>query len=229
MKESSNDPYSCDEPPSPLNEAWAAKRRAANAIKQLSELLVTSSPATEQILAIADRIETEALKIAESPRIYGCTNWSKSGEHGTYERVSSELNPLNGMSNPVAPPINCWAIGDRAYGTCECSWTYEGPPNSVHGGVIASIFDQFLGMTQWLTGQQGMTAQLNTRYHKPTPLNTPLTMEAWVALTKKRKTSVHGEIYADGERTASCEALFITPKMGMGAAQIGIRIIDDGS
>jgi len=205
-------PFASEEITPAISDEWVAKRRVADAIKQLTEALVTSSPDIEQMHAIAEKLESTAADFRDSPRIYGRSAWAVSGEHGNYAQISHELNPLTGWSNPIAPPINMWIDGDIARGTCQCNWAYEGPPSSVHGGMIAAIFDQFLGMTQVLGGQPGMTGYLHVNYHKPTPLNTNLTLEGRLAKVEGRKTITSGEMYANGVKTASCEGLFVQPK-----------------
>ncbi len=68
--------------------------------------------------------------------------------------------------------------GDKAYGTVNCGYAYEGPPGHIHGGHVAAIFDQFLGMAQLVGKNPGMTGTLTMRYLRPTPLNTDLDLEA---------------------------------------------------
>jgi thioesterase superfamily protein len=213
-------PFASEEITPPFNEEWQAKRRVAAAIKRLTEVMVTSSPDTEQMHAIAEQLESTAEEFSAATRIYGRIDWAISAEHGSYGQISHELNPLAGQSNPVAPPINSWIEGDRAYGTCQCGWAYEGPPGSVHGGMVAAILDQFLGMAQLLGGQPGMTGSLNLRYHNRTPLHTELKLEAWLIKTAGRKTVMRGEMYADGVLTASCEGLFIQPKGGLKSLRV---------
>jgi acyl-coenzyme A thioesterase PaaI-like protein len=198
-----------------FNEEWEAKRRAAAAIKQLTEALITSSPDTVQLHDIAQTLEATAALFTESPRIYSRSAWAASGDHGNYGQVSHELNPLAGWSNPIAPPLNSWIDGDRARATCQCGWAYEGPPGSVHGGIVAAIFDQFLGMAQTLGGQPGMTGYLHVNYHNRTPLNTELKLEGMLVKIEGRKTTMRGEMTADGVMTASCEGLFVQPRGGM--------------
>ena len=208
-------PFASEEITPPFNDEWVAKRRVANAIKQLTEVLVTSTPDTEKMHAIAEQLETTATEFAKSPRIYGRMDWSTSGEHGSFGQISHELNPMAGWSNPLAPPINSWVEGNIARATCECGWAYEGPPGSVHGGFVAAIFDQFLGMAQMLGGQPGMTGYLHIDYHNRTPLNTPLTLEGKLIKVERRKTIMRGEMFADGIMTASAEGLFVQPKGGI--------------
>jgi hypothetical protein len=212
---SSPNPFASEEITPPFNDEWLAKRRVADTIKKLTEALVTSTPSIDEMHAIADKLELAAEGFATAPRIYGRWKWAESGEHGSFGEISHELNPLAGWSNPIAPPVNGWIDGDRAYASCECGWSYEGPPGSVHGGIVAAIFDQFLGMAQLLTGQPGMTGYLNTRYHNRTPLNTELKLEGWVEKIEGRKNIIRGEMYADGVLTASSEGLFVQPRGGM--------------
>lgn len=209
-------PFASEEITPPFSAEWNAKRRVAQAIQELTDVLVTSTPDIAEIDNIAEALEATARRFADSPRIYGRLDWAASGEHGSFGQISHELNPLSGVSNPLSPPVNGWIDGDRAYATCTCGWAYEGPPGSVHGGYVAAIFDQFLGMAQVIGGQPGMTGYLHVNYHNRTPLNTELTMEGWLIKTEGRKTIMRGEMYADGEMTASCEGLFVQPKGGMG-------------
>lgn len=208
-------PFASEDITPAFNDEWVAKRRVANAIKQLTEVLVTSTPNIEKMDAIAEQLEITAAEFAESPRIYGRADWAASGEHGSFGQVSHELNPMAGWSNPIAPPINSWIEDDKAFATCRCGWAYEGPPGSVHGGFVASIFDQFLGMAQMLGGQPGMTGYLHVNYHNRTPLNTELRLEGVLVKVEGRKTIMRGEMFADGIMTASAEGLFVQPRGGM--------------
>ena len=210
-----DNPFASEEITPPFSDEWAAKRRVADAIRQLTEVLVTSSPDIEKMHAIAAQLEVTAVDFRTSPRIFGRSEWAATGEHGSFGQVSHELNPMAGWSNPIAPPVTSWIDGDLARATCQCGWAYEGPPGSVHGGFVASIFDQFLGMAQILGGQPGMTGYLHVNYHNRTPLNTELTLEGRLLKVERRKTIMRGEMYADGVMTASAEGLFVQPKGGM--------------
>ena len=94
-------PFAAEAITPPFNDEWQAKRRVANAIKELTEVLVTSSPGIGKMHAIAEQLETTAKDFRESPRIFGRFDWAASGEHGSFGQVSHELNPLAGLSNPL--------------------------------------------------------------------------------------------------------------------------------
>ncbi|GAB5452348.1 MAG: hypothetical protein Hals2KO_26760 [Halioglobus sp.] len=210
-----NNPFASEEITPPFNDEWEAKRRVSDALKQLTEVLVTSCPSIEKMHEIAAQLETTAHEFSQSPRIFGRRNWATSGEHGSYGQISHELNPLAGLSNPLAPPVNMWFEGEIAHARCTCGWAYEGPPGSVHGGIVSAIFDQFLGMAQLLGKQPGMTGYLHVNYHNRTPLNTELKLVGEYVRVEGRKTVIRGEMFADDVMTASAEALFVQPRGGM--------------
>lgn len=215
MSDQELNPFASEEISPAISAEWDAKRRVSQALKDLTELLVTSAPAIEELNAIADGLEETAKAFGQQPRYFGRRALVEHGGHGSFGQIMHETNPIGGFSNPLAPPINMWFEGDRAYGSAQMGWAYEGPPGSVHGGFVAAVFDQFMGMAQLLGKQPGMTGTLTTRYHKPTPLNIELRLEAWMLRTEGRKTIMRAEMRADEVLTASCEGLFVRPTSGI--------------
>jgi len=122
-------------------------------------------------------------------------------------------SPVSGKRNPIAPPIRLWKQDLEVYGEAFFSPTYAGPPDSVHGGIIAAVFDEVLSMANVVTGRAGFTGTLTIRYHHKTPLNTPI--ELWGINERQdgRKQVSRGEMRVNGQVTASAEGLFIcTPE-----------------
>lgn len=118
-------------------------------------------------------------------------------------------SPVSGRHNPIAPPMRMWRDGDEVRGEATFSATYAGPPDSVHGGIISAVFDELLSMGNVVRGTAGYTGTLTVRYHRKTPLNTPI--ELWAANEKidGRKLQCRAEMRVDGQVTASAEGLFI--------------------
>ena len=102
-----------------------------------------------------------------------------------------------------------WRDGEQVRGEAVFSPTYAGPPDSVHGGIIAAVFDEILSMANVISGNAGFTGTLTVRYHRKTPLDTPI--ELWGINERQdgRKQFSRGEMRANGEVTASAEGLFI--------------------
>jgi acyl-coenzyme A thioesterase PaaI-like protein len=103
-----------------------------------------------------------------------------------------------------------WKEGYEVHGEATFSPTYAGPPDSVHGGIIAAVFDEVLSMANVITGKAGFTGTLTIKYHRKTPLNTPI--ELWGANVRQdgRKQHSRAEMRVNGEVTASAEGLFIS-------------------
>ncbi|MEH6567909.1 MAG: hotdog fold domain-containing protein [Halioglobus sp.] len=210
-------PFASEEITPPYSEQWEAKRRVAQAIRELTDVLITSTPPTQALHDMAEKLEQQTQEFSRSKRLYGLLEFIRDGEHGDHGEINHELNGVGGWSNPLSPGLNIWIEGNKAYGRVNCGYAYEGPPGHIHGGHVAAIFDQFLGMAQLAGKKPGMTGTLTMRYLKPTPLNTDLDLEAEVEILEGRKTRVKGKIINKGCVTATCEGLFIRPKWALTA------------
>lgn len=205
-------PFDSPDLKDPLDDEWAAKRKVSDATRKLIENLVTCTSSVEVLEQVAANIEQQADALGKGSHLYGRTAFeaAEDGKYGTIGSLGYELNPLDGKSNPIAAPIIVWIEGDRVYGKANMGWQYEGPPNSVHGGFVAALFDQFLGIGQKITGQPGFTGTLTIKYLKPTPLDTDLRLEGYVDRIEGRKNFLVGEMWAGDVLTATCEGIFIS-------------------
>lgn len=132
--------------------------------------------------------------------------------HAFGDHPFRRFSPVIGSANPVAPPAVFGWDGDRVVGQCTFGARFEGAPGCVHGGFVAAVFDEALGIAQGLTGAPGMTAYLNVQYRKPHRLHRPIRFEAGVASVDGRKIRCTGSSFdaETGELLAECEALFIS-------------------
>ena len=208
-----HNPFYSQDTKAPINDDWAAKRRLADALRDLTEQLVTTTVTADVLNDLTAAIHAQSAKLAEHSNILGRTAYldETDTDYGSMASIGYELNPLDGRCNPIAAPMKVW-IDDAeqiAYGEANMGWAYEGPPNSVHGGFVAALFDQFLGVAQKITGQPGVTGTLSIRYLKPTPLNTDLKFVGKLKSVQGRKNVLTAEIWADDVKTATCEGLFI--------------------
>lgn len=128
--------------------------------------------------------------------------------------VRQLASPVTGRINPLAPPVQIVLQPD---GTARTEFTlsnvYEGPPGFVHGGVSALILDQLLGYAAAANGTPGMTATLDMKYRRPTPLHVPLVAEARTDRVDGRKTFVKATITnPEGQVTIEAVAMFVYPR-----------------
>ena len=90
---------------------------------------------------------------------------------------------------------------------------YQGPPGCVHGGYLAAMFDNLLGVLPYkMTGRRGaFTGRLTVRYRALTPLNTELVLTGKITDARSRRVVAAGQCHADGVLTAEADALFVRP------------------
>lgn len=199
---------------SPLPEA--INRDVAQLIHDLR-----CSSAPDEVLTQATQHIQQAMEVLR-PWLQEGQGWSTisigsqmSGQPWSNEDLTSVMpySPISGKRNAIAPPIRMWLDGEHEVrGEVVFSATYAGPPDAVHGGIIAAVFDEVLAMANVVTGKAGFTGSLTIKYHNKTPLNTPI--ELWGKNVREdgRKLVCHGEMRVDGKVTASAEGLFICAK-----------------
>jgi hypothetical protein len=197
-------------------ESRAASEHLADEMRRIIARLAVVRPSAEELARAAEAAAAFADRLSEMPE--QGKSWRVS-EAGLMPGDFVGFSPISGKSNPMAPPVTLRVMqgpprddidvdvhiaGDVTFGPA-----YEGPPGHVHGGLIAAMFDELLGFAQL---SPGFTAYLHVNYRKPTPLNAPLKLHAWVASVDGRKRVVCGECYAGDTLLTDAEGLFIAPK-----------------
>jgi acyl-coenzyme A thioesterase PaaI-like protein len=191
------------------NGVWAEKRRLAAAMREVIDRIVTTEAPEDELRVAADRLELYARHLATQPWrfvTWGNPEASMAGTVGGF----FDLSPLMGQANPLAPPMTLWVDGEVVRGKVTYGWAYQGPPGHLHGGCIAALFDEALGLVQSLSGRPGMTGTLTVRYRKPVPLQTELRIEGRVTRVQGRKIFTEGRLYAGDTLTAEAEGIFVS-------------------
>ena len=80
-----------------------------------------------------------------------------------------------------------------------------GPPGHAHGGSIAAIFDELLGLAAWAAGHAVVVGNLNISFRQLIPLEQNVEIKSKIVSAKGRKIMVHGRI-TDGNDTVYAEA-----------------------
>jgi acyl-coenzyme A thioesterase PaaI-like protein len=91
----------------------------------------------------------------------------------------------------------------------------EGPPNHAHGGSIAAVLDEAMGVSAWLAGHRVLAAKISIEFKKPIPLGTCATLTAWVSRVEGRKVTTVGQLDGpDGTRYALGEGVYVMMREG---------------
>lgn len=86
----------------------------------------------------------------------------------------------------------------------------EGPPGNAHGGSIAAVMDEVLGLTAWAAGYPIVVGNLNVSFKNLLPLQKVVTLEGRVISAQGRKVMVHGKLFCKKTVYAEGECLCIT-------------------
>ncbi len=130
-------------------------------------------------------------------------------------------SPVIGERNPVSPPARFWRAAaddstdgadpqfDELRGEVTFGPAAVGPPHSVHGGIIALMFDELLGCTAVANDVGAHTGTLSVMYRSLTPAGRPLTMKSWISGQERRKVFVSGQLLHGETLCAEAEGIFV--------------------
>ncbi len=86
----------------------------------------------------------------------------------------------------------------------------EGPPGHAHGGSVAAVMDEALGLAAWAAGYPIVVGNLNVSFRNMLPLQRVVTLESRVVSAEGRKVMVHGRLFSGKTVYAEGECLCIT-------------------
>lgn len=184
----------------------SAARRVLNAVRVTATSAEVVAEATELLERAAALVEAEQMEGIQSQGVMGDL---EAGFESRDPMAFFPYSPIIGRLNPASPPVEFWVEGVEVHGRMNLSPVYAGPPGLVHGGIIAEVFDELLGVVNVVNGVGGYTGTLKVVYQKPTPLLNEVSLRAWPAGSEGRKLYVSGEMVCNGTVTASAEGIFV--------------------
>lgn len=128
-----------------------------------------------------------------------------------------------GPSNPDGLHIKSYPVGDEVICNIEPEAKYHSFPGYLYGGLIGCLMDchcnwaatyHMMNENKMDTTPCTVTAQYTVKFLRPTPMQTPLKLSARVLSAGPRKAEVHGELYANDELCAVCDAVYVAVKPG---------------
>jgi hypothetical protein len=187
--------------------------RLAAAVRRISAVAVGQPLSDDEVAEAADQLSALATRL-ESAAVPGRRILDQVPDPDGHPQGFFPTSPVIGLASPISPPVEVWSVlsegGQREIrGRASFGYPYEGPPTCVHGGVIAELFDELLGLANLIVGQAAMTGTLKIRYHRPTPLLAPLDLVSRFTGKEGRKVFAWGAITYDGDVTAEATGIFI--------------------
>ena len=90
----------------------------------------------------------------------------------------------------------------------------EGPPGHAHGGALAALMDEAMGMAVLVTGRVAVAARIEVDFRAMVPLGETVTVELALGEAAGSKTPVRGVLRRRDGRTA-CESTGLFVEIGM--------------
>jgi acyl-coenzyme A thioesterase PaaI-like protein len=116
---------------------------------------------------------------------------------------------VSGGANPMGIAARLWREGDEAVCQVTLGAAFEGAPGRAHGGVVAALIDETMGLVMSISTTPAFTGRLTVTYRAPIPLGELLEVRARLADRTGRKITVTSELRCGDRLLAQGEGLFI--------------------
>ena len=113
-------------------------------------------------------------------------------------------------SNPDGLQLRFHPGDKEVRGTYSVPDRFHGAPGIAHGGIIATILDEYsCAAAVFLGGKRVVTGELSVRYEGPCPVEKPLQIRAWISDESHPKYwVVDAEIRSGSERVVRSSGKF---------------------
>lgn len=107
--------------------------------------------------------------------------------------MTAKISTFTGTQFMCSPPpvgfgIRFSVAEDKSiYATVVFDKSKEGGAGILHGGAIAAVLDEAMGVAAYESGQAGYTVTMTYNYKTHIPLNQPIIIRAWVEKIEGRK------------------------------------------
>ena len=182
--------------------------RVVDALRRATDLVVRPGAPPGVLADAAEHVERAVERLEASTRPWRASMPARPRVNLAPHQFFP-FSPMIGRYSPLAPPVRCRVQDGRVVGRAELGAAYEGPPGCVHGGIIAGLFDEVLGVANIAAGVGAMTGTLTVVYRSPTPLYTELRLEARTETTERRTVRAAGTLHAGDRLCAEAEGTFI--------------------
>lgn len=129
------------------------------------------------------------------------------GRHVRHQLFADSI--VSGSANPMGLGATMWREGETSFMEVSLGRAFEGAPGRSHGGVVAALIDETMGLVLAIHDLLAFTGRLDITYHAPTPLDTPLIARATLEHRHGRKLHLEASVSAGDVKVASATALFI--------------------
>jgi acyl-coenzyme A thioesterase PaaI-like protein len=203
--------------PAATGSTSEARLLAAAALRRLGNAFVAHQLDDARLAEVTAQADALLLLVEQAPeRTHAFFNEGPDsllermkGGNGTAPNSVFPDCVVSGKANPMGMEATLWLNSSEAVMEVTLGAAFEGAPGRAHGGVVAALFDEIMGLALSTSGNLAFTGRLSVTYRAPTPLGVPLSSRARLAQRKDRKLTITAELYSGDTLLAEAEGLFI--------------------
>jgi acyl-coenzyme A thioesterase PaaI-like protein len=194
-----------------------ARLALADSLRRLGNGLVAHQPDDDLLARIAAQVDgflPDVLAAPERPHAFHVSDggvFSEARPDGPDAAVKNAFPDcvVSGRANPMGIAARLWRDGDDAVCQVTLGEAFEGAPGRAHGGIVASLIDETMGLAISMARTPAYTGRLTVTYRAPTPVGQLLEVRARLHERSGRKLTIHAELRAGEMLLAQGEGLFI--------------------
>jgi len=203
-------------------KSWDALEEAAAAMRRLNRAVATHDLSDAELRELTQRANELAGRFEAAPArekradMMAMAHWAdmREGRPAAIEVGQRlEFDPFSaggGRLHPSSIHFHFHRDGEASVAaTVNVHRMFQGPPERVHGGVVALIIDELMGTVNRITGRPAFTARLTVNLRAAAPIETDLAFRAWVHDVDDRKITIRAEGRAGDDLFVDADALFI--------------------
>lgn len=108
-----------------------------------------------------------------------------------------------GPDNPIGLHLDFHFAEEKYVAEKTLPHEYQSYEGVVHGGIVTTMLDEAMGGCLYSSGEKAVTARLDVRYRKPTPVGEQLVITGWEESRRGSFVNMKATIaLADGTVTA---------------------------
>jgi len=112
-----------------------------------------------------------------------------------------------GPDNPIGLKLKFREENGQYIANFTAGPEHQGYDGILHGGIVSTLLDEIMTRYPYHLGFHTVTARLEVRFLKPTPIGVQLTVVGWIVKQKGRLFELRGEVrLPDGTVTAEGQA-----------------------
>jgi len=192
------------------------RTRAASRLRELNHEFIARDLSEDDLDVVAQRAQELLTMASRAPRRRRIPEDAMAAEFrmATLEEGQSEqylsYSVITGTSSPMSLGARFWREGDQIVMEATFGPAHEGAPGMGHGGVLAALIDEAMGLAVAMQRVLAFTVQLDVAYRAPVPLNRPVTVRAWLEHHEGRKFTVRAVVRADELLLSEATGLFVS-------------------